>query len=491
MTGGGMTGRRAAGVGVSGGLGEAADAGQGGGADQGEGDAEGADDGDGSGRAGGVGKGADGEAGYYQEAAVKALKAGEAAAESVGGEGLDEGTAGGAEDGLAECHQGDDEEGEGHPAGEGEEEAGYGAGDGGAQDDLALAKDEPEGRHKEGGQEAAHAGDGQEVAADIGAAAEDFGGEDGEQEPGGMEDDVGDYGEEHHLEDGALAAPDVAEAFEHIGEGTAALAGCAGAVVGRPHRPEHQNIGEVEGGFDGEVPEEAEGEDEDAADEGAEDAGAGDGQDIGGEGVAKHLTGDGGGDEGLAHRLGYGVTDAGEDDIEVGVPDEDASRKDEEGEGEGEGGHRQLEDDDEAAAVEAVAEYAAPGSGDEAGEGVDAADGDDEESGDGGAFGEVADEPADAEQLEPLGAVGEEVAAPEESVVGAGEPGVQGVQAREFGEAEDGGSGPGGDRGGCWRRDGLPLIKAVQPAATGAAGRVYRLGRAPGARWIPVRRGTR
>ena len=319
----------------------------------------------------------------------------------------------------------------------GEQDAGQGAGDRRAQHHFALAEYEAEGGHKQRRQEPAHAGHRQQVAAHIGVPPQYLGGEYGEQEPGRMQDDVGDYRQQHHLEQGPLAAPYIAQALYHIGQGIAALPGVAGAVVGRPHRPEHQHVGQVEAGFHSEVPKEAQGENQNAADEGPENAGAGDGEDIGGQGVAQHFPGDGGGNQGLAHRLGHGMADAGQDHIQVGVPDGHAAGKHQQGEGEGQRRHNQLEDDDQPAAVEAVAQHAAPGSEDQSGQGVDAAYGDYQQAGYGGAFGQIPHQPAHAEELQPLGAVGEEVAAPEQAVVGIGQPGVQGAEARQSWDAKN------------------------------------------------------
>ena len=225
--------------------------------------------------------------------------------------------------------------------------------------------------------------------------------------------------------------PDVAQAFQHVGERGAALAGVAGAMERRAQRKDHGDVGEIQDGFYDEVPEVSQRENEQAADKRADDAGAGDGQHVGRHGVAQHVAGHGAGDEGLAHGLGHGTAAAGQDDVQVGVPDLHAPGEHQQGEAQGERGHDQLQDDDQFASVEPVAEYAAPGSDDQTGQGVDAADGHHEEAGDGGALREVADEPADAQQLDPLGVVGEEVAAPQQTIVAVGEPRIQRVQSGE------------------------------------------------------------
>ena len=227
-----------------------------------------------------------------------------------------------------------------------------------------------------------------------------------------MEDDVWDNGHHHQLEEGALTAPNVSQTLHHVGQGRAALSSIAGTVKGGPQRKDHRHVGQIQHSFDDEIPEIPQGEYEDAAHKRPDDAGAGDGQHVGGHGVAEHFPGHGASDEGLAHGLGHGTAGAGQDYIQVGVPHGHAPGQHQQGEAQCQSGHHQLQRDDQPAPVEAVAEDAAPGADHQAGQGVDAAHGDHQQTGDGGTFRQVADQPTHAQQLYPLGVVGEEITAP-------------------------------------------------------------------------------
>ena len=279
----------------------------------------------------------------------------------------------------------------------GEQHSAYGAEGGGGQEQVAAPEGEAPGGDAEGGNEAAHAGYGQQVAAQIGVGLQDFDGEQGQQKPQGMEDSVGDEGQQHNVQDFPLLAPQVPQAVADVGYGgnapaggavggaiIGAIIGATGAIIGRrggggvpgAHRQQHQDDAQIQRRFQGEVPViGAQVGDQQAAGEGAEDAGSGDGQGVDGVGVDHRRAGDGVGNQHLLHGLGDGQEGAGDQHIGVGVPGPDVVAADQEGEGQGQQAGQQLDDDDQLAPVQAVAEDAGEGVDDQARQGVDGAGG--------------------------------------------------------------------------------------------------------------------
>ena len=208
-----------------------------------------------------------------------------------------------------------------------------------------------------------------------------------------------------------------------------AVAGRRGGGITNLHGQQHEHHAQVQRRFQGEVPEVAQGSDEYPAHEGAEDARAGDGQRVDGVSVDQGLAGHGVGDEHLLHGLGDGQAGAGDEDVGVGVPGPDEVAGDEKGEGQGQGGAEGLQGDDQLAAVQAVAEDAGDGVDQQAGQGVDGADRHHQQAADARSLRQPLDQPADAQQLEPLGGEPAEVGEPQQAEVAVFQPGVQGVQA--------------------------------------------------------------
>ena len=335
--------------------------------------------------------------------------------------------------GLEHGHQGQEQEGRRQPGGVGEGHGADRTAGRRGQQQVAPARRQAERSDYQGRQESARPGHRQQVTAHVNVGVQHLGGKQGQQKPHRVEHGVGHEGQHHHVQDFPLPLPQVQDAVPEIRQRSEPPTGPHrdGIGVMQAHGYHEQHHRQVQRALKGKVPEEAQPENQQPTNKRPEYPGSGNGHHVDGVGVAHRLPRHRVGNQHLLQRLGDCEERPGNEHVDVGVPRTDVFAVHQEGEPQGKGRAHGLNRHHQLAPVQTVAQHTGEGIHEEAGQGVDCANRYHQQAADGGTLGQVLDQPADTEELQPGCGVGAEVGAPQQPEVPVLEERVQRLRARK------------------------------------------------------------